>query len=337
MRSSYLFTPLIPPRNNVTSLVRCLDSSALPRLHGEPLGSGIFRHQPEDFKVDELMDDSFSLQGEHLWVKISKRDQNTSWVAGLLAELAEIPRHSVGYCGLKDRFAVTTQWYSLHLPGRELALDALEHKDFKILLARRHHKKARRGMHRGNRFEILLRDCHIDSEALAMRLDTICRQGVPNYFAEQRFGNRGENLKRAQELIDQNQLKGNRKGTGIILSAARSWLFNQVLADCIENHKDILINSPIAEGPLWGRGRSGAVDEMAEIEARVLGEWKDWCYALEHAGLTQQRRSLLINPEDFTSQWILPGTLQLKFCLPVGSYATALLREIAELSRPHKP
>jgi tRNA pseudouridine13 synthase len=114
-------------------------------------------------------------------------------------------------------------------------------------------------------------------------------------------------------------------------------LFNQVLADCIENHKDILINSPTAEGPLWGRGRSGAVDEMAEIEARVLGEWKDWCYALEHAGLTQQRRSLLINPEDFASQWILPGTLQLKFCLPVGSYATALLREIAELSRPHKP
>jgi len=320
-----------------TEIVRSFDSSALPKLHGAALDSAVFRYQPEDFIVDEVMDDNFSLQGEHLWLKISKRDQNTSWVAGLLAELAGIPRNDVGYCGLKDRFAVTTQWYSLHLPGRELAPGALEHKDFTILLARRHHRKARRGMHSGNRFQIVLRELEVDAEAMAARLDAIGQRGVPNYFAEQRFGHGGENLKRAQELIDQNQLKGNRRGTGMVLSAARSWLFNLVLADCIENHKDVLFGSPTVDGPLWGRGRSSATEELADIENRVAEDWKDWCYALEHAGLTQQRRALLMRPEEFTSQWISSGTLQLKFRLPVGSYATALLREIAELSRPHNP
>jgi len=320
-----------------TEIVRSFDSSALPKLHGAALDSAVFRYQPEDFIVDEVIDDNFSLQGEHLWLKILKRDQNTSWVAGLLAELSGIPRNDVGYCGLKDRFAVTTQWYSLHLPGRELPLGALEHRDFTILLARRHHRKARRGMHRGNRFQIVLRDLEVDVEAVAARLDTIRQWGVPNYFAEQRFGNGGENLKRAQELIDKNQLKGNRRGTGIVLSAARAWLFNLVLADCIENHKDVLVNSSAADGPLWGRGRSPATGELADIENRVAQDWKDWCYALEHAGLTQQRRALLMRPEEFASQWISPATLQLKFRLPVGSYATALLREIAELSRPHKP
>lgn len=123
----------------------------------------------------------------------------------------------------------------------------------------------------------------------------------------------------------------------MVLSAARSWLFNLVLADCIENHKDVLFGSPTVDGPLWGRGRSSATEELADIENRVAEDWKDWCYALEHAGLTQQRRALLMRPEEFTSQWISSGTLQLKFRLPVGSYATALLREIAELSRPHKP
>jgi tRNA pseudouridine13 synthase len=167
-----------------------------------------------------------SVEGEHLWIHVRKRDQNTQWVAGLLAELAGIKRNDVGFCGLKDRFAVTTQWYSLHLPGREIDIEQLQHSDFEILAAHRHNKKLRRGMHQGNQFKIVLRQFEVAEELVEQRLSLITEFGVPNYFAEQRFGHDGNNLREAQRLIDADQLKGNRRGTGMYLSAARSWLFN---------------------------------------------------------------------------------------------------------------
>ena len=87
-------------------------------------------------------------------------------------------------------------------------------------------------------------------------------------------------------------------------------------------------------GPLWGRGRSAAEGQIADIEAHVLDDWKDWCYALEHAGLKQQRRDLIMRVDNLTTEWIEPDKLRLEFSLPSGCYATILMREIAELSRP---
>ena len=89
---------------------------------------------------------------------IRKRDQNTQWVAGLLAQLAGIKRNDVSFCGLKDRFAVTTQWYSLYLPGKELSSEQLQHSDFDILAMARNNKKLRRGMHAGNAFRLVLKE-----------------------------------------------------------------------------------------------------------------------------------------------------------------------------------
>ena len=106
------------------------------RLHGESLGRASYRNYPEDFIVDELIDFQPAEEGEHLLLHIKKRDQNTQWVAGLLAKLAGIDRRAVGFCGLKDRFAVTTQWFSLHLPGSNLDIDQLNHSDFQILQLR---------------------------------------------------------------------------------------------------------------------------------------------------------------------------------------------------------
>lgn len=221
----------------------------MPRVLGEPLGRALFRGQLEDFQVDEIIDLQPSGEGEHLLLHIRKRDQNTTWVAGLLAKLAGINRNDVGYCGMKDRFAVTTQWYSLHLPGRKLDAAQLEHDDFEIIACCRHHKKLRRGMHQGNQFNILLRDFKADPALVTERLRLIEQQGVPNYFAEQRFGHEGSNLYEAQKLIAADQLKGNRHGTGIYLSAARSWLFNLVVAKYVERG-DLSDQT----GPLWGAG-----------------------------------------------------------------------------------
>lgn len=236
----------------------------------------------------------------------------------------------MGFCGLKDRFAVTTQWFSLHLPGQEIEIDQLAHADFQILTSARHNKKLRRGMHAGNRFSIVLRDFSIDPEMLEHRLELIQKSGVPNYFTEQRFGWDANNLVKADELIGEGKLKGNRHGTGIYLSAARSWLFNLLLDRYLALGETNLKDT----GPLWGRGRSTTEASFSEHEQQLLSDWSTWCHALEHAGLQQQRRAFFLQPQKFSYKGSAQGQFEFNFELPNGTYATAVLREIAELFRP---
>jgi tRNA pseudouridine13 synthase len=98
----------------------------------------------------------------------------------------------------------------------------------------------------------------------------------------------------------------------------------------------MLSNNDLAgeTGPLWGRGRSATEGQIADIENDILDDWKDWCYALEHAGLKQQRRELIMRVDNLTAEWIDADKLRLEFSLSSGCYATTLMREIAELSRP---
>jgi tRNA pseudouridine13 synthase len=257
----------------------------------------------------------------------------------LLSKLAGIKRNDVSFAGLKDRFAVTTQWFSLYLPGRELTPDQLQHDDFEILSTARHHKKLRRGMHSGNQFRLLLREFGALQEQyseIESRLQAIAENGVPNYFGEQRFGHDCGNLVQAQTLIERDQLKGNRRGTGMILSAARSWLFNLVVAERIrrDNWSTAMEFETQPCAPLWGRGRSAAGGDLAELEQQILADWQSWCYALEHAGLKQERRATVLVPDALQWKRLEPDQLELSFGLTTGGYATVVLREIAELFRP---
>lgn len=300
-------------------------------MHGQPLDQALFRSVPEDFRVDEIIDFEPSKEGEHILLQIRKRDQNTQWVAGLLSDLAGIERNAVGFCGLKDRFAVTTQWFSLHLPGREIAEQQLQHPHFEILSMQRHHRKLKRGMHRGNKFAIVLRDFEVDRKTFAERIERIELYGFPNYFGEQRFGWEANNLHKVTELVASGKLKGNRHSTGLYLSAARSWLFNLILDAYLHSGRHSLDDT----GPLWGRGRSTSNPVLQEIEDAVLKPWTAWRHALEHSGLQQDRRRLLVQANDLHYQFIKANVLELSFSLPSGSYATALLREMTKLFRPH--
>ena len=270
---------------------------------------------------------------------IRKRDQNTQWVARLLAELAGIKRNDVSYCGMKDRFAVTTQWFSLYLPGKEIPPEQLVHGDFEILSMARNNKKLRRGMHAANTFRLVLREFTSLEEhfsAIDARLNSIASDGVPNYFGEQRFGHDAGNLHQAQDLIERDQLKGNRRGTGLYLSAARSWLFNLVLAERLRQNSwsEPFEHESEPSGPLWGRGRSAASGDLEVLEQGILTPWQSWCYALEHAGLKQERRGLVLTPQNMHWQRLGVDQLELSFDLSGGCFATVILREIAELFRP---
>jgi len=206
----------------------------LPRVHGEPLGSCRLRVEPADFEVEELLGFPPDGQGAHLLLWVRKTDQNTEWVANRLAEVAGVPRKDLGYAGLKDRRAVTSQWFSLPRPrDREPGWSVLAAEGIEVLQVHPHGRKLRRGSLAGNRFRIRVRDWAVDPVQLAGRVACIRAAGVPNYFGEQRFGRGGANLTRADALFRGLIRRPSRHQQGLWLSAARSHLFNRVLAERI--------------------------------------------------------------------------------------------------------
>lgn len=313
-----------------------------PYAYGAPDVTATFRREPEDFRVDENLGFEPSGEGEHVFLHVRKRGDNTDWVARQIARLADVRPMDVGYCGLKDRNAVTTQWFSVYLPKPKLSTIrdpdwlSLNSESLDIINVSRHQQKLRRGQHATNRFEIRLRDISgmLDEE----RLEAVLKRGIPNYFGEQRFGHNGNNLNVAHELLIGGRRIKNRQKRGLMISAARSYLFNSVLAKRVVqgNWKTLLdgdVNTDAPTGPLWGRGRLTSSESTLALESEVLDQYQPWCEGLEHVGLTQERRPLVLLPQ--APEWDRAGgDLTLRFSLPPGAYATAVLREIAFLIQP---
>ena len=306
-----------------------------PRAFPDLNASADFRTEPEDFFVDEQLGFDFSGSGEHLCLLIEKRIQNTVWVAKQLAELAGIKQMDVGYCGLKDRHAVTRQWFSLYIGSREMDWTSIHLEGCTVLSGARHDKKLRRGMHAGNAFLIRLRNVQGDEKVLEQRWQEIARQGVPNYFGEQRFGYGGGNLLRAQELLPAHARIWRERKNQFAVSAIRSYLFIRVLSDRVRTGewRHVIDGDPMdySTGPLWGRGRSLSSNALAQREQCLLEQYSPYCEKLEHLGLQQERRALLLQPTHVSSvrndsSWLLG------FSLPPGTYATCVLRELLTLT-----
>jgi len=330
-----------------------------PHAYGGPSGSGNIKSQVDDFFVDEILSFEPEGQGEHVFLHIEKRGENTEYIARLLARHAGVRQRDIGYAGLKDRHARTRQWFSVWLPGQtEPDWQALQSGNLSILQVTRHARKLKRGVLSGNRFRIVIRDWQGDSAKLEQQLQQIREEGFPNYFGEQRFGHQGQNLARAQAMFDGVRVKPEQRS--IYLSAVRSYLFNQILARRVENttwnqvlagdvctfsHGNSLfcvdaIDETLlqrlvageihATAALVGKGNTLVGDEIASLEQAVAFEHAAWVEGLCRAGLESDRRALRVMPYDLSWQFEADNVLILSFGLPAGSYATALLREIVE-------
>jgi tRNA pseudouridine13 synthase len=326
---------------------------------GGPPASGRLRATAEDFLVQEIPLVEPAGEGEHVWLLIRKRQENTEQVARSLARLAGVPARDVSYAGLKDRNAVTEQWFSVCLPGgNEPEWRALESATVTLLRHARHHRKLRRGALRGNAFRIRIRDITGDRPEIERRLREVSAAGVPNYFGEQRFGRGGSNLQTAERLFSHTAGRLSPEQRGLALSAARSCLFNQVLARRVEacnwdrplpgealqlegthsyfiaGEVDETLLRRVREGdvhptgPLYGRGESPARGEALRLEVDSLAPYGTWCQGLIEAGLEQERRSLRLLIGAPTWSWPEPDCLELSFSLPAGAYATSVLREL---------
>ena len=298
----------------------------------------------EDFIVTELPLQLPSGEGEHLWLDIEKNGANTVFVAQQLAEAAGVQERDVGYAGLKDRYAITRQWFSIYLPkGETPDLTQLRHPEFNVWSQRRHVKKLRPGDLQGNRFRIVLRDVICDRDAIEANLKAVASQGVPNYFGAQRFGHDGGNVEQGRAMLAREIRVRNPKKKGIYLSAVRSFVFNEVLGLRIQQGLwaktlpgDVMDEAGRPTGPLWGRGRVSSTDQALALESGVAERHAALCDGMEHAGLDQERRALVASPGDMSWEWPQADRLVLAFSLPAGTYATSVLNEILLATEPER-
>lgn len=338
--------------------------AAFARAYAAPV-IGQFRVQPEDFIVNEQIDIALSGSGEHLWLQVRKTGANTDWVAGQIARCAQVPASEVGYAGLKDRHAVTTQWFSVQLPGKADPSFADLPPEIEVLQQQRHDKKLRRGALLSNDFILTLRHCSGDFAAAASICAEISQSGLPNYYGEQRFGHNMGNLTKAQRWFEGNFTPKQRNQRSLYLSAARSWIFNQVLSARIQqgtwNQRlagDVFMfeggsawfaddASPelaarLASldlhptGVLWGRGELATQNLVRELELEQSALFPIFCAGLEKQGLKQERRALRIKVADLLLSPLDSSTLRLSFSLPAGAYATILLEQLGQFSTANK-
>lgn len=313
--------------------------------------------EPDDFVVLEDLGFAPSGSGAHLLLRVRKTGHNTQWVARRLAALAGCAAREVGYAGLKDRHARTEQWFSVPGGADQIEAGVEIEPGVEILEAHAHHRKLRPGSARGNRFDLRLRGFTGDAEAFSRALARIAENGFPNYFGEQRFGRGYNNLPQAAEMLAGRRVR--QPTRGMLLSAARAWIFNEVLAERIRNATwnrllpgervnlsgsrssfaldaevpadERLANGDIhPTGPLWGRAGARVTHDAGAIEQAVAARWPALCEGLERAGLTMERRPLRVMAEDVYAQRDGTEGWRLQFALPAGCFATALLRELLD-------
>ena len=334
----------------------------VPRAFGVPLGRGRLRVEPEDFVVDEDLGFAPSGAGAHVLVRVRKRGANTDWVAREIAKLAGCRGHDIGFAGLKDRHAVTTQWFSVPSPrgaayvGDMIAtLAGATGEGFEVLEAHAHGKKLPRGALAGNRFAIRVRDVDAADDAVAARIDAIARHGLPNFFGPQRFGRDGGNLRK----ISPDPRNVHPRERTYVLSAARSLVFNAVLAErvadgtwcqlesgdvanldgsgsvfAVDAIDETLLGRAAAldvhpTGPMWGAGELLSKGRVRELEERVASQLPEPCALVTAAGMNQERRALRLGVRELG--WSREGRdVIVRFWLTKGSFATTVLSEIFE-------
>ena len=336
----------------------------LARASGAPPVSCILRYAPGDFVVEEELGFEPEGTGPHHWLLVRKTSSTTPFAARVLAGRFDVPVRDVGFAGLKDRHAITTQWFTVPAHTRALGPEPGHVADgVRIVRAARGRKKLRRGVHTGNRFAIALREMLGDREAFAARVRLVARTGVPNYFGAQRFGREGGNVAAAGRLLRGEVKAPDRLARGLYLSTARSLLFNRVLHRrveagawnaCVPGDAIVIAGRSRAlapgaapreggtarewvaalrahpTGPLWGRGSSaGVAADALAFEWAALGGCEGWQAGLEGAGLEASRRALRVVPADLEWEAAAGDNLVVRFALPRGAYATAVVRELA--------
>ncbi|HDZ16110.1 MAG TPA: tRNA pseudouridine(13) synthase TruD [Methylophaga aminisulfidivorans] len=318
-----------------------------------------YRQLAEHFQVNEVLPFSPAGEGPHVMLQITKTNTNTDWLAKTLADYAGVNEVDIGFAGLKDRHAVTTQWFTINTEGKaDVDWSQFNVDNCQIITETRHNKKLKRGALSGNEFNLIIEPTSGDKQDWEQMLQHVKKHGVPNYFGEQRFGFQLNNLRAVEAWFTHRRKPKSRLTKSLLISSARSWLFNLVLSERIKqnNWNTYLIGDVMQlagshssfkttsndddlikrlnefdidpTGPLWGQGELPSAEQCLSLEENVLDAWPSWKKGLENQRLKQERRALRVRPESFEWQWN-NQQLKLSFFLPAGCFATSVLRELA--------
>ena len=335
---------------------------AVPPLGFEafPLVGGVLGPDVSHFVVEEIPAYEACGRGEHLYLWVEKVGLNTADVERRIAKALGVHPRDVGYAGMKDRHAITTQWFSALSKhsgeGIDLGTDA------RVLSTSRHENKLRTGHLRGNRFRITLVSVPDGGYERAMSLvQAIRTQGLGNYFGAQRFGRQGRNLGQALSALASPHL-GGKKGhrahfsQKFDASVVQAEIFNRyvtlrqaqpdklIAGEVVRlegSSRCFVVESPEQEmprleagdiqltGPMIGPKMvqpRGAAAELEALAADALG-LSEAMRATLSDDAPGTRRDLLVRPADISVEPGGPGELTLSFSLPAGGYATQILRE----------
>lgn len=366
-------------------------TAALPGI------GGVLKARPEDFVVEEIPAYQPSGEGEHLYLWIEKTNVPADQLGRHLAAVLEISPRELGTAGLKDTHAVTRQFVSvprtveprlsaIDAPGIRL-LNAVPHGN-KLrtghLRGNRFQVLVRESVvpdsvdrtptsDQNTEFDptctriATLADVGVRSTRAVAIAELLRKTGVPNYFGAQRFGNKLSTLKLGLKLLTEARgacdapreaVRPNRRFLHrLALSAAQSWLFNQVLAERLTDGllheallgdvmqkcasgglfdvRDVEVEQPrfearetVVTGPMFGPKMRPALHEPGQREQRVLaaaGLTLDGFRRFGHLA-EGTRRPMLVWPEDLNVSSVSEGLL-FEFSLPAGAYATVVLRE----------
>jgi len=270
----------------------------------------------------------------------------------IFAEYLAVPAQKIGYAGLKDKHATTTQYISVDATHEKL-LKKFYHKQIKILSSTRHSQGIRMGDLDGNRFSINLHFVdQIDSGRIEKTARKIAKNGLPNYFGYQRFGRDGDSFKQAEEMIRGEIFMEDTKIKNFLISIYQSTFFNEWLRERVtisherNDSKFLLLNGDVYQDEK-GKLSTPKIVPQRDFEAKKLTPTgllcgRDVFRARDEAGKIEQdfddeflqekgyRRLALIYPKDIECKYIRKQTvLNISFTLPKGSYATVFLESIA--------
>jgi tRNA pseudouridine13 synthase len=316
---------------------------------------------PEDFCVDEVPLYAASGTGEHQYLRVQKRLLTTPELVRRVARALDINDRDIGYAGLKDKHAVTTQWLSVHTKVA-VSPDLNLGEGAKILDVSRHENKLRTGHLLGNRFTITLVSVHEQALERARAIEGRLRErGLPNYFGAQRFGHGGRNLEDALRFLARGGRTRNRFEQKLLPSVLQSEIFNRYLSARLALGRERLIAGEVVRlegagamfrvddvekeqprldardlhltGPMIGPKMRPAAGTALEIEQRLIGE-----LGLDEAALgilgraaPGARRDLFAPLSDLSVEEVTDRSeraLRLAFTLPAGGYATEVIRQL---------
>jgi tRNA pseudouridine13 synthase len=327
--------------------------------YGSPVINGVLKSTPADFQVNEELGFEPDGEGEHHFLLVEKTGLSTPELITRIAHDYSLHPRLVGYSGLKDKHARTTQWLSLHLPGKSLPAGKSAGDGYRILQQARHRRKLRPGTHKFNAFQLCLREVKKLPGQTIAQINSITRQGFANYFGAQRFGRRQDNVKQALAQLANRRLQRSRRS--ILLSSLRSYLFNQILAQRIsgghwgkplagdvfmlrgshsifkdEINADLLARYQqldiASTASLYGMGRNQITDEAQAFEEQVFAQHEDITGCLDRQGMKLQMRALRAVVDDFSYDYDAEKrNLSLKLTLPAGSYVTSMLEHFIDL------